>query len=84
MRMKTLELWCRDYEDQMANLWKRVKNNNEVIKELKGFVTPLKEKKVAFSGGKVKELKERCSSQVDLFITAKEEKTCLSKELEKL
>nr|POF18990.1 hypothetical protein CFP56_26422 [Quercus suber] len=83
VRMKTFELRCGDYEDQMVNLWKRVKNNNEVIKELQGFVTPLTEK-VAFLEGKVKEPEKQCSSQVDLFVAAKEEKIRLSKELEKL
>ena len=41
-------------------------------------------KKFAFLEGKVKELKEWCSSQADLFVTAEEEKIRLSKELEKL
>ena len=67
----------------MGNHWKRVKGNNEDIKELQGSVTPLIEK-VAFLEGKVKELEERCSFQADLFIAAKEEKICLFKELGKL
>ena len=81
--MKTLELRCEDYKDQMVNLQKRVKNNNEVIKELQGFVTPLTEK-VTLLEGKVKELEERCSSQANLFVAAREEKIRLSKKLEKL
>ena len=55
--MKTIELRCGDYEDQMINLRKHVKNNNEVIKELQGSVIPLTEK-VALLEGKVKELEE--------------------------
>ena len=81
--MKTLELRCDDYKDQMVNLRKHVKNNNEAIKELQGFVTPLTEK-VALLEGKVKELEERCSSQANLFVAAREEKIRLSKALEKL
>ena len=34
VRMKTLELRRGDYEDQVVNLQKCVKGNNEVIKEL--------------------------------------------------
>lgn len=83
VRMKTLELRCDDYKDQMVNLQKHVKNNNEAIKELQGFVTPLTEK-VALLEGKVKELEERCSSQANLFVAAGEEKIRLSKALEKL
>ena len=67
----------------MINLQKRVKNNNEVIKELQGSVIPLTEK-VAFLEGKVKELKKRCSSQANLFVAAEKERIHLFKELEKL
>ena len=61
VRMKTLELRCKDYKDQVVNLWKHVKGNNEVIKEMQGSVTPLT-KKVTLLEGKVKELEEQCSS----------------------
>lgn len=57
VRMKTLELRCGDYEDQVVNLWKHLKNNNEVIKELQESVSPLTEK-VATLEAKEKELEE--------------------------
>nr|XP_023912936.1 uncharacterized protein LOC112024543 [Quercus suber] len=61
VRIKTPELRCKDYEDQVVNLWKCVKGNNEVIKELQGSITPLT-KKGALLEGKVKELEDRCFS----------------------
>ena len=82
VRIKTLEQRCGDYEDQLVSFKKHQKDNNEIIKELQESVSPLIEK-VATQEAKVKELEEQCS-QVDLFISAEEEKVCLSKELGKL
>lgn len=83
MRMKILKLRCKDYEDQVVALRKRLENNIEVIKGLSEFVSPLI-KKVAILETKVKELEVQCASHVDLFIFPEEEKIHLSKELGKL
>ncbi|XP_030967464.1 uncharacterized protein LOC115987987 isoform X1 [Quercus lobata] len=83
VRMKILELRCKDYEDQVVALRKRLENNIEVIKGLSEFVSPLIEK-VAILETKVKELEVQCASHVDLFIFPEDEKIHLSKELGKL
>uniref|UniRef100_A0A7N2MSK0 Uncharacterized protein n=1 Tax=Quercus lobata TaxID=97700 RepID=A0A7N2MSK0_QUELO len=74
--VKTLELRCGDYEDQVVKLQNHLKSNNEVIKELQGFVFPPTEK-VTILEARVKELEEQWSSQASFHFCRGGESTPL-------